>query len=887
MDGLARKLPKGFLRRKFVAPQLPHPYVREERMSSLVADVDAWRVCLINASAGYGKTALMSQWFLDFESRADCVPLWIALDEQDGDVVRFSRGFSYLLGSAVEGFSGSSSEEWDEADADSALIELVNLTDEACDPCVTYIVFFDGYDSVSSFGFDETLLFLNRFCGDNFRFIVSGSYFSPQVDDLLLDSSVIEFRTRDLAFDQNRLRQFAFALMPDLTEVEFSELCAASGMWPTSFVFNHLARKRCRGTDFRKTMEGYHKRFFSKAVMDRIDASTYEFLIETAVLESLDPDLCDRVTGRSDSRGVLEYLTSRNLFIHYEADLGAYVHQPAFRRFLLDKALALHPGYLSKLMQRAGDWHAERGMESEYAKYMAAACDGNYVQGSIRSSTGLTWQGEYASFLEFLLAQPAGRFAEDAYLAWVSIWAFISIGRPEEARSWIAVVRALGESDEHALAYDYADAICLALEGDSRSSLALIRKVLETGGPELPRAFQCLLIHMEGENCERLGNPKKGRDLYLKALSLAERAEGAFYKLFDMYCLAHQHLYVGEFDEAVSVANRALGFCEEGSPLFGEFHAIVAFAHIERGELDEAERRLSVAQRCVSSNANIDMYIDVFTVKARLEVARRNEIEAFEILSDVLNDLDGKRVPRNFDMEVYALLASLANYLDEASVVRRCEMVLDEFMGRRDFLRVVPCMIAKARILRKRGEYEECAALLARCRETALACGSTFFLTELNILEATIAAEDGNEVQASVHISKAVELAMRGGYLTVFLSGGLQSRELMLKLATSRKTSLPIRGYAKKVLLLYGSETEVNADIALQEGGVQGYCALTEREREMLHALNAGMSRRELAESFGVSQNTVKTHLKNIYSKLGVHTRSEAYRASQGEQSQA
>ena len=40
------------------------------------------------------------------------------------------------------------------------------------------------------------------------------------------------------------------------------------------------------------------------------------------------------------------------------------------------------------------------------------------------------------------------------------------------------------------------------------------------------------------------------------------------------------------------------------------------------------------------------------------------------------------------------------------------------------------------------------------------------------------------------------------------------------------------------------------------------------------------MTRTEIALSLSVSQNTVKTHLKNIYSKLGVHTRSEAYRAS-------
>ena len=45
--------------------------------------------------------------------------------------------------------------------------------------------------------------------------------------------------------------------------------------------------------------------------------------------------------------------------------------------------------------------------------------------------------------------------------------------------------------------------------------------------------------------------------------------------------------------------------------------------------------------------------------------------------------------------------------------------------------------------------------------------------------------------------------------------------------------------------------------------------------------LNQGLSRSEIARAQSVSQNTVKTHLKNIYAKLGVHSRSEVLRIAQ------
>ena len=882
MGDLTYKVPKGFLRRKFTAPQLPSPFVREERMSALIMREDGWRVCLINASAGYGKTVLMSQWHHDFSQREDCVSLWMTLDERDVAVERLIRGLAYLLSQVdprfLEAFAGDGPID----DVELALTDLVNLIDELCDPDMRYFVFLDDYDSVAASSFDRALLFLNRFCGDNFRFVIAGSWFSPQIDDLLLDSSVVEYRTPDLAFDRKRLKEYALSLMPDLTEGEFDEICRTSGTWPTAFSFNGLARKRSHGGDCAKVLDGYYRRFFVKEVMARLDATAYEFLVETAFLEWLDPDLCDCVTGGGNARTVLEFLEQRNLFVHYDEELGAYVHQPTFRRFLMDKTLSLHFGYLSKLTRRAAGWFAARGLRNERARCVSAACDESYVRGIIESSTGIAVDLGCASFSEYLLMRPAERFSQDAYLALVAAWAFISIGVPDEARYWLEVARGLDADGPFALVYGYADAICLSLEGDSRSSLLVVRKILAEGGGGLPLALQSLLVHSEGENVERMGDPKGARDLYLKALSLAERAGGVFFEIFDLYCLACNRLDAGDLDEASALAARAIALCEEGSPMFGEMHAVIASVAVERCELEAARAHLEIACDCVSSSVNIDMYLDVMCSKARYELARGNPIEAYEILREALGSTDGKKVPRCVDMNAYALLTRLAVDLEETSTVRRCERALDRFMDSLDFFRVSPCMMAKAHVLWSRGEQEACFEALEQCRKVVQADGSSLHLVELCAFEAALWVKRGNETRAMAEISKALEIAMRRGYLMTLLhAGGAAVRGLVLKVATNRKTSSHLRAYAKRVLLLYGAEPEAIGEASGLEGEARGYYTLTKREREILQALNAGMSRRELAEHLGVSQNTVKTHLKNVYTKLGVHTRAEAYQASQ------
>jgi DNA-binding CsgD family transcriptional regulator len=51
---------------------------------------------------------------------------------------------------------------------------------------------------------------------------------------------------------------------------------------------------------------------------------------------------------------------------------------------------------------------------------------------------------------------------------------------------------------------------------------------------------------------------------------------------------------------------------------------------------------------------------------------------------------------------------------------------------------------------------------------------------------------------------------------------------------------------------------------------------LTPREREILAWIACGLTNSEIAETLWIAPNTVRTHLENIYAKLGVHTRTAA-----------
>lgn len=878
-EARSMKIPHGFLRRKFVAPALSAGYVREEKLTRKISDVDAWRVCLMSAAAGYGKTELLAQWFHDAAQEPEWHPVWISLDAQDKDPNRFLDSLAVAFQWLSDGFLDFL-ETGDQA-SESRVVDFISLLDESCSPDDVYIVFLDDYDASSSSTFDEALIYLNRFAPENLRFVICGGFISPDLGDLLLDSSVMEFNTDDIAFDDARLRLFAENLMPNLSDDEFEDIYRLSRGWPVAFKFYALARRRAGSDgDPEKLLSGYYSRFFKKNVFDLLDSGTCEFLIETSLLECLYPDLCECVTENPRAKTILQELAARNAFIRFDSKSGCYVHHPCFREVLLDKLLSLQQSQIASLSHRAETWYAERDHRDESCKYLCLACDPYFLEASVEGGAGLSMPEGFDTLVECLLETPAWRFSEEPYFIWLSVWAAISAGRVDMAHACIRRVREIGRGGVESETYRYAEAICLALEGDSESSLQVVRSILNGQGNHLPRELQCLLVHMEGEDLERLGALKEARSVYQRSLSLAEHVHSPFYRLFDMYLLAQHHFGLGQYDAALSYAQRILREGQEDSSIYGEACAIVASVRMVHGELDDAQEYVRRALRRVSPESNLDMYVDVRVTQARLLHASGNAISALEVVDGAIEAVRGKRVARNLSIEAFAAKVGIAAYLNDLPSALSCEYALCEFEGSPDVLRAVPCQQAKAYLAHMQGDDERARELMAIVRCQAQECGSTRMLAEAAIFMACLEQGQGHADAAAIEISRAVELAMRGDDVNSFVVADPAVRELLLKLATSRKSSAAIRAFAKRVLAAFGSEAQVANDIALAEGDVLGYYALTEREREILKYLNDGMSRKEISDVLNVSQNTVKSHLKNIYSKLGVHSRAEAYRAT-------
>jgi LuxR family maltose regulon positive regulatory protein len=175
-----------------------------------------------------------------------------------------------------------------------------------------------------------------------------------------------------------------------------------------------------------------------------------------------------------------------------------------------------------------------------------------------------------------------------------------------------------------------------------------------------------------------------------------------------------------------------------------------------------------------------------------------------------------------------------------------------------------------------RNDPADAAQRIARERQRQR--GRTYRDIKLCVLEALLHHSTGARNSAHRSLRRALQLGRKGAYVRCLLDEGEGVVELLREAyQTMLRTSEPggantdpDRAYIEQLLAASGS------DLGRQHVRTHLTERLSDRERDMLLLLVNGITNREIAGQLFVSENTVKFHLKNIYSKLGVSNRLQA-----------
>jgi LuxR family maltose regulon positive regulatory protein len=175
--------------------------------------------------------------------------------------------------------------------------------------------------------------------------------------------------------------------------------------------------------------------------------------------------------------------------------------------------------------------------------------------------------------------------------------------------------------------------------------------------------------------------------------------------------------------------------------------------------------------------------------------------------------------------------------------------------------------IMLARILIAQRRLNEALELLDRLAAESEKAGRRLYQIETLGIQALAFKKVKNESKSIAAVKKALALAEPGGYTRVFVDEGPPMAKLLEKILDA-KEDIP-RAFVKKLLSAFKLRRIVKHHDGLLE-------PLSERELEVLRFIAAGLSNKKITEELYISMSTVKTHLRNIYGKLDVHSRTEA-----------
>ena len=865
----------------------------------------AGRVAEVSAPAGSGKTVLLRSWISD-SGRADRAG-WVAVPRDERDPQRFWISVADALrgtaaGSAlvrpVTGAPGL--DGW-------AVVEGL-LTDLAAMDDRIWLVIDDVHELRSADVLRQLELLMLR-TPPELRFVLATRHdLSLGLHRLRLEGELTEIRTADLRFTPEEARAMLEGAGVELPAPQLTLLHERAEGWAAGL---RLAALSLAGhpdpEGFVAGFSGSERTvadYLLAEVLGRQPKAARRLLLRTSVLERVNGELADVLTGRSGGGRILQNLEQAGAFVvSLDAQRSWFRYHRLFADLLQFELRAAEPGELPALHAAAADWFAGHGFPVEAVRHAQAAGDWGLATRILADHwLGLALDGQAATGRELLAGFPAEVIAGDAELTALQAASEVSWGSLEEADRHL-VRAAAGSASVPA---DRRSGFDVLLAGQ-RLRLARKRNDL----PAVAEEAQRLLAQAETADVVRHGVDEDVRALALVSLGTAEllsqRLDQAERHLEQGTALARRigrpfievtglaqwasaathrslALAVQRGTQAVEVAQRH-GWTEHQA--LSAAYTALATTMIWQGNLAEGERSLRDAERVLRAEVELAIDVLVHYLRGTLELVHGRFANALAALRTADRRAGSLVTPHPLARQVRALLLVTLLHSGDTSSAEAALASMDASQRGTGEIRAAAAVLRLAQ--RDPGTaLQELAPVLDGSAPVILPARVGGFLVAAMAYDAA-----GDPAAAGNALEHALDLAEPDGILLPFLIH--PAPELLERHARHRTAHaalvLQIRGLlAQDPAGSNGSAVRGPGQSGVAASETWGYRPsgaagslrepLSETEMRVLRYLPTNLTTPEIAGELYLSVNTIKTHIRHLYEKLGAHRRAEAVERS-------
>jgi LuxR family transcriptional regulator, maltose regulon positive regulatory protein len=844
---------------KFRPPTLPATLVARPALHGLLSSGAGRRLTVVIGSAGAGKSVLLADWAA---ARPPGTTSWLSCDHADADPVRFWSGFIEAPRINEPGFGADAADLLAMDGSMSADVTASIANDAAKLPAGSAVVVDDFHLASAP---DMTDL-VERWPSTTVQLVLSSRSDPPlRQHRLRMSGDLCEVRDRDLYFSLAESRDLLAKLGAQLSDSDLAVLHGRSEGWAAAL---QMAALSLRGAEdpahVARALDVGHRplaEYFVSEVLDQQPPEVARFMLDISVLGVLTADACAAVAGRQDAAAMLHGLDTAHLFlVALDDDRTSFRYHHLVRQVLRAELRARDPAWEQALQLQAAEWFESRGetrraahhfLTAQQADRALAVLQDRVVPDYLRQPVLPTPPDLSAIDPALLLDAPERllALAADLVLGGDTVRSGQYLDLLEHAQkipaaSGLAGRFAVIRSYHYGVTGHLDDAVQAA---ESARAILDTRRLADGWNAAIPailiRVYNCLedFPAVEREAAAALAAPDVTDPVKLvmvpgslalawfesghlgKAAAAAKAAHAEARRLgFGQHFFAVDHLRVlsglalecRDLDDAEHLAERALSITEQRRPVF-EFLALLDRARIwaARGMTRDALATVAAAREILAGTGTALLL-------------RADELEAQIRLS--LGDLRSAA-------ELAGGLPAARGSLLLASIA----LAAGEHHAAREHLRSA--------------SLDEATPRQALVRE---------------ILLAATAIERSDSTAASI-VGSVVHAARQQGFLNTVVSTAPQVTCYLIEHAPELRSDPFLER------LIAAALEERAAQPATAQHGRPLAEPLTAAEHRILELLPTN-TYLQMAATLYVSRNTVKTHLRAIYQKLGVASRSEA-----------
>jgi LuxR family maltose regulon positive regulatory protein len=835
------------------------------------------RVTVIAAPPGSGKTSLLRAWADRSTDLRRVAFVSVARDQQN------AQQFWCAVLDAIRSPARSIDPETQPAataalDDDKVVDRVLSQIAEQVEPVVLII---DDLHELRSADALTQLEHLLAILPSSTRVVLSSRRDPPiRLHQLRLADEFAEIRAGDLMFTERETRDLLAASEVRLSDAGVAALYQRTEGWAAGLrlavisLSGHPDAERFVA-EFSGTDRAIGE-YLMAEMLERQPSEVQSMLLRTSLADRMNSELADLLAGRSGSEQMLLELEEANAFVvsldaqrtwfRYHQLLADFLRLE-LRRTLADEVPELH--------RRAARWFADRGEVVEAVRHTLAAGDWPDAARLVADHS-FRWvlDGQAGTIRAVLQAFPEGASVDHPDLALAHAAAELNQGRLEEAAAQLALAESHLQSAPPARRRRLTVAIAslrLALARRSGQFSQVIEQVnlLDASIADESREPIAMGSELRGVALLNLGIVEtwSGRlaDAQRHLSEGAALAQTIGRPYLEVACRAHQ----GFPSKLVSVATarergrQAVALAERHGlhdrPILAPALGAVGGMAIWMGEFDEGERWLRRAWEVASTHADPAPAVLLHVATGMLHAGRgqhQSALEEFAAAAQAQSLLTGVHALAPRITGWLATMQARVGMQDEARATLTGFSAAAERMGAIYNARAVICMADG-----------DPATALDVLREVTPTAGPAFTLVEAHLLAGTAHLRLGDRNAAAAAAEAALAAAEPDRLIFPFAMTG--AAELL--------DALPRHETAHAALL---------ADIVDVLGGASA--PSTDRERlsqpeelsrselRVLRYLPTNLTRPEIARELYVSINTVNTHIRNIYAKLGARDRSSA-----------